>query len=125
MTIREYLDPTHPNNVRNPARPMTTEELGVVALLGGLEQYARHCAPKYADPCACVEMGIFDMHDSARRMLSYAPETLDRGRIADRLAELLRDAWHIDPDTGEWIGEYDDRRERWITPPAAEVPTTA
>lgn len=103
---REYL--TEPDR----HRAMTLEEAGVLALLAGLEAYTIGCADRYADPCAAIEMGLPQIFRGARSMLNYAPETLRRGAIDSRLAELLR-AWKVDPDTLEWIGddpEPDDER---------------
>lgn len=83
-------------------RPLTDEERGVLALLDGMTRYTDHCAPLYADACAAVEMGIPQMFDAARSMLSYAPETLDRSAISAAYSELLG-RWHIHPDTLEWL----------------------
>lgn len=101
MTYRdtEYLI----DNERSAAS-MTREERGVLALLRDLDTYTRLCAPAYADPCAAGEMGIPQMFDTARSMLSYAPDTLRRGAISSALGELLR-AWHVNPDTLEWEGK--------------------
>jgi len=83
---------------------MTAEERGNLYLLEGLEAYTAYCAPKYADPCAAIEMGIPQMFRAARAMLNYAPDTLRRGAMDHRYAELLEE-WHVDPDTLEWKGE--------------------
>jgi len=84
-------------------RPITAEERGNLALLRGLAEYTRLCAPHYADPCAAGEMEVPQMIDTARGMLSYAPETLRRGAMAHAYGELLA-AWHVNPDTLEWVG---------------------
>lgn len=86
------------------ASTMTREERGVLALLEGLDTYTRLCAPRYADACAAIEMGIPEMFSAARSMLNYAPETLRRGAIDTALAELLAQ-WRVNPDTLEWIGD--------------------
>lgn len=99
MNSRDYL-------IDDTRTTLTREERGVLGLLEGLETYTRLCAPAYADPCAAIEMGIPQMFQCARSMLSYAPDTLRRGAIDSALAELL-ERWHIDPDTLEWKG--DDR----------------
>jgi hypothetical protein len=82
----------------------TNEERGVLALWKGLDTYTRECAPKYADPCAAIEMGVPQMFRAARAMLNYAPDTLRRGALDHAYAEMLR-AWHVNPDTLEWEGE--------------------
>ncbi len=80
---------------------ITTEERGVLALVRGLDTYTRCCAPRYADECAAREMGIPAMFETASAMLSYAPDSLDRGALSAALAEMLR-AWHVNPDTFEY-----------------------
>lgn len=82
----------------------TPEEHGVLALVRGLDTYTRYCAPKYADACAAIEFGVGDLFQTARGMLNYAPDSLDRGALDAHLAELCR-AWKISPDTYQWEGE--------------------
>lgn len=97
MRTTDYLmDPTR------SASSLTREERGVLALLEGMDTYTRLCAPHYADPCAAIEMGVPQMFDAARSMLSYAPESLRRGAISSEYDRMLRE-WHIDPDTLTWV----------------------
>lgn len=98
LNRREYLrDP-------NRAQHVTSEEAGVLDLIEGLDSYTSRCAGKYADACAATEMGIPQMFQTARAMLSYAPESLRREALDHELAEMMR-AWHLNPDTGEWVGD--------------------
>ena len=99
-----YRDTEYLYDDTRSAATITREERGNLALLRGLTEYTRLCAPRYADPCAAIEMGVPQMFRAARSMLNYAPETLRRGAIDSAYAELL-EAWHVNPDTLEWMGE--------------------